>query len=107
MHHLVYHHWSKFQTKLTGFWGFLVKKPLEMSLKMTVSSGAKTFKNLKPENYRPNIIKTCPCTSSYHLPFTKNRGRVSIKEGGREHIKTFIKKYQEITKILTLMFNIT
>ena len=93
----------RISTKLTGFGGFLVKKPLKRTLKMTVSAGAKTFKNLKLENCRPNIIKTCPYASHYHLPFTENRGRVSIKEGGRERIQKFIKKYQEIIKILSLM----
>ena len=33
MHHLACHHWSKFQTKLTTFWGALTKNPPKSSLK--------------------------------------------------------------------------
>ena len=45
MHDLVCHQWSKFQTKLTRFWGVLAKKTMKSSLKMTVSAEAKTFEN--------------------------------------------------------------
>ena len=39
--HLVCHHWSKFNTKLTAFWGVLAKKTPKSSLKMTVFAGEK------------------------------------------------------------------
>ena len=74
MHHLVCHHWSKFQTKLTSFWGVMAKKQSKSSLKMTVSAAAKTFENLKSENYRSNINKTYPYAPPYHLSFTENWG---------------------------------
>ena len=45
MHHLTCHHWSKFQTKLTTFWGVLAKKNTQKQPKMTVSSNTKTFEN--------------------------------------------------------------
>ena len=48
----------KISNKLTTFWEvlkFATKQP-----KMTVSAGTKTFENLKLENYRSNINKTCP-----------------------------------------------
>ena len=56
MNHFACHDWSKIQTKLTTFQGVLAKK----QPKMTVSAGTKTFKNLKLENYKSDIAKTCP-----------------------------------------------
>ena len=43
-------------SELTAFWDVLTKKPLKSSLK-TAPATAKTFENLKPENYRSNIIR--------------------------------------------------
>ena len=40
------------------FWGVLAKNP--KAAKMTVSAGTKTFKNLKLDNCRSHISKTCP-----------------------------------------------
>ena len=59
MHHLACHHWSKFQTKLATFGGILAKKNNQNQPKMTVPVGTKTFENLKLENYRSYITKTC------------------------------------------------
>ena len=56
---------------------------------MTVSTGTKTFKNLKLENCRSDIAKTwSPSILSQHLSFTENRGYQS-KGGhiGKNHQK--------------------
>ena len=106
MHHLVCLHWSKFQTKLTRFSGALAKKPLKSSLKLTVSAGAKTFENWKPESYRLNIIKTCPYASPCHLSFTENWGCQS--KGGRGWHRAHSKVHQKTSESCqNLDFNIS
>ena len=59
MHNLACHHWSKFQRKLTTFWGGYGQKT-QMQTKMTVSAGTKTSENLKLKNSRSDINKTFP-----------------------------------------------
>ena len=56
MHHLAYHHWSKMQADF----GQSSQKPTHKQPKMTISASTKTFENLKLENYRFRISKTCP-----------------------------------------------
>ena len=57
MHHPACHHSLKVQTKLTNFREFWPKD--HQKLKMTVSTGTKTFKKFKIANYRSDIAKTC------------------------------------------------
>ena len=56
MHHLACHHWSKMEAAFGEFWLKIHPK----AAKMTVSAGTKTFKNLKMDNCRSHINKTCP-----------------------------------------------
>ena len=54
MHHLTCHHWSKGQTKLKILGGS-GQKTTQKQPKMTVSTGTKTFENVKLKNYRSDI----------------------------------------------------
>ena len=58
MHDLACHHWLKVQIKLKIL-GSSGQKTTQKQPKMTVSTGTKTFENLKLKNYRSDIAKTC------------------------------------------------
>ena len=52
----------KIANKINSSLRVLAKKTPKSSLKVTLSTGVKTFENLKPENYRSDIIETSPYT---------------------------------------------
>ena len=81
------------------FWSSC-QKSTQKQRKTTVSAGTKKFQNLKLENCRFHISKTCPvCVPPGHLSFTENWGCQSNEVQQRVHPK----KSQEFIKILTLI----
>ena len=100
MHHLACHHWSKVQTKL-NILGSSGQKTTQKHPKMTVSTGTKTFENLKFKNYRSDIAKIVHYMyhlNPFHLLKTES---VNQREGTSEKN---IKKFQEFIKFLSLIW---
>ena len=50
----------KISNKIDNILGSPGQKTTQTQPKMTVSAGTKTLENLKLENHRPDIAKTCP-----------------------------------------------
>ena len=100
MHHLACHHWSKVQTKL-NILGSSGQKTTQKHPKMTVSTGTKTFENLKFKNYRSDIAKIVHYMyhlNPFHLLKTES---INQREGTSEKN---IKKFQEFIKFLSLIW---
>ena len=58
----------KVSNKIDNILGSPGQKTTQKQPKMTVSAGTKTFENLKLENHRSDIDKTCPLCGGGVLP---------------------------------------